>query len=140
MTSMSMAEYRQRFGQPTKPDQAKPEKASKFKNQKVVIDGFKFDSKKEGKRYCDLKILQRAGQITDLKHHVPFVLMEGVKFEHEKRKKPAMKYIADFVYTDVKTGLQVVEDVKSAMTRKLPAYRQKKHLMMSVQGIEIQEV
>lgn len=140
MISMSMAEYRRRFAQPTKPDQAKPEKASKFKNQKVVIDGFKFDSKKEGKRYCDLKILQRAGQIEDLRMQVSFELMAGVKFENEKRKKPAMKYIADFVYVDMETGLQVVEDVKSLATRKLAAYRQKKHLMMSVHGIEIQEV
>lgn len=138
---MSMAEYRRRFGQPTKTDPAaKPKKQSKYKNHKVVIDGFKFDSKKEGKRYIDLKLLQRAGQIKDLRMQVSFELMAGVKFENEKRKKPALRYVADFVYTDVKTGLQVVEDVKSAMTRKLPAYRQKKHLMMSVQGIEIQEV
>lgn len=134
---MTMDQYRELTG---KTKQAKPAKHSKYKNTKVVIDGHTFDSKKEGKRYCDLKLKVQAGQITDLKHHVPFVLIEGVKFEHEKRKKPAMKYIADFVYTDVKTGLQVVEDVKSAMTRKLPAYRQKKHLMMSVHNIEIQEV
>ena len=135
---MSMAEYRQRFGQPTKTDQAKPEKASKFKNQKVVIDGFKFDSKKEGKRYIDLKLLQRAGQIQDLQMQVSFELMAGVKFENEKRKKPALRYVADFVY--VQGGLKIVEDVKSKATRRLPAYRQKKHLMMSVHGIEIQEV
>lgn len=122
-----------------KPKASKP-KASKYKNTKVVIDGKTFDSRKEADRYDVLKLKVQAGQITDLKHHVPFVLMAGVKFKNEKRKKPDMKYIADFVYTDVKTGLQVVEDVKSAMTRKLAAYRQKKHLMMSVHGIEIQEV
>ena len=122
-----------------KPQDTKP-KTSKYKNTKVEFDGKTFDSQKEVNRYQDLKLKLQAGQITDLNHHVPFVLMEGVKFEHEKRKKPAMKYIADFVYTDVKTGLQVVEDVKSAMTRKLAAYRQKKHLMMSVHNIEIQEV
>lgn len=136
-----MAEYRQRFGHPTKTDPAaKVAKPSKYKNKKVVIDGHTFDSKKEGKRYCDLKILQRAGQIQDLRMQVSFELMAGVKFENEKRKKPELRYVADFVYVDMETGLQVVEDVKSAMTRKLPAYRQKKHLMMSVQGIEIQEV
>lgn len=134
---MSMAEYRRRFAQPTKPDQAKPEKASKFKNQKMVIDGFKFDSKKEGKRYCDLKILQRAGQIHDLQMQVSFELMVGVKFENEKRKKPDMRYIADFTY--MQGGLKIVEDVKSCATRRLPAYRQKKHLMKSVHNIEIQE-
>ena len=134
---MTMDQYRELTG---KAKQAKPAKHSKYKNTKVVIDGHAFDSKKEGKRYIDLKLMQRAGQIQDLRMQVSFELMAGVKFKNEKRKKPAMKYIADFVYTDVKTGLQVVEDVKSAMTRKLPAYRQKKHLMMSVHGIEIQEV
>lgn len=122
-----------------KPRDTKP-KASKYKNTKVKLDGKTFDSQKEADRYQALKLKMQSGQITDLKHHVPFELMPSVKFENEKRKKPALRYIADFVYTDVKTGLQVVEDVKSAITRKLAAYRQKKHLMMSVHNIEIQEV
>lgn len=134
---MTMEQYRELTG---KAKQAKPAKTPKYKNTKVVIDGHAFDSKKEGKRYIDLKLLQRAGQIQDLQMQVSFELMAGVKFENEKRKKPAMKYIADFVYVDMETGLQVVEDVKSLATRKLAAYRQKKHLMMSVHGIEIQEV
>ena len=133
---MSMAEYRQRFGQPTKTDQAKPEKASKFKNQKVVIDGFKFDSKKEGKRYIDLKLLQRAGQIQDLQLQVVFVLVPAVVLDG--RKKPAMRYVADFTY--MQGGLKIVEDVKSCATRRLPAYRQKKHLLKVVHGLDIQEV
>ena len=139
---MSLDQYHKLIGQQVKPrgKGSKPAKESKYKNRKVIIDGHAFDSKKEGKRYIDLKLLQRAGQIKDLRMQVSFELMAGVKFENEKRKKPAMRYVADFVYTDVKTGLQVVEDVKSAMTRKLPAYRQKKHLMMSVHGIEIREI
>lgn len=133
---MSMAEYRRRFGQPTKTDQAKPEKASKFKNQKIEIDGFKFDSKKEGKRYQDLKILQRAGQIHDLQMQVVFVLVPAVVLDG--RKKPAMRYVADFTY--MQGGLKIVEDVKSCATRRLPAYRQKKHLLKVVHGLDIQEV
>ena len=132
-----MAEYRQRFGHPTKTDPAaKVAKPSKYKNKKVVIDGITFDSKKEGKRYIDLKLLQRAGQIQDLQMQVVFVLVESVVLDG--KKKPDMRYIADFVY--VQGGLKIIEDVKSLATRKLAAYRQKKHLMMSVHGIEIQEV
>ena len=133
---MSMAEYRRRFGQPTKPDQAKPENASKFKNHKVVINGITFDSKKEGKRYQDLKILQRAGQIHDLQMQVVFELVEAVVLDG--RKKPAMRYVADFTY--MQSGLKIVEDVKSCATRRLPAYRQKKHLLKVVHGLDIQEV
>lgn len=49
-----------------------------------------------------------------------------------------MKYVADFVYQA--NGQTVVEDVKSAATRKLAVYRLKKHLMMSVHGLEVVEV
>lgn len=130
---MTMDQYRELTG---KAKQAKPAKPSKYKNTKVVIDGHAFDSKKEGKRYIDLKLMQRAGQIQDLQMQVVFVLVESVVLDG--RKKPDMRYIADFVY--VQGGLKIIEDVKSLATRKLTAYRQKKHLMMSVHGIEIQEV
>lgn len=137
---MSIEEYRRRFAPAAKPDQqAKPKKRSKYNNQSVEIDGFKFQSKKEGRRYEGLKLLVQAGQIRDLRMQISYVLNEAVKYEGEKRKTPAMKYIADFVYTDA-TGQLVVEDVKSAVTRKLRPYRMKKHLMLTVHGIEIREV
>lgn len=136
-----MEEYRRRFASVAKPDQqVKPKKRSKYNNQPVEIDGFKFQSTKEGTRYQALKLLERAGQISDLRMQVSYVLNEAVKYEGEKRKTPAMKYIADFVYTEVATGQLVVEDVKSAVTRKLRPYRMKKHLMLTVHGIEIREV
>ena len=49
-----------------------------------------------------------------------------------------IKYVADFVYQE--KGQLVVEDVKSKMTRNLPVYRLKKHLMKSVHGLEIREI
>lgn len=130
---MTMDQYRQLTG---KTKQPKPAKTPKYKNTKVVIDGHAFDSKKEAKRYQDLKLMQRAGQIQDLQMQVVFVLVESVVLDG--RKKPDMRYIADFVYCS--DGLKIVEDVKSCATRKLAAYRQKKHLMKSVHNIEIQEV
>lgn len=130
---MTMDQYRELTG---KTKQAKPAKPSKYKNTKVVIDGHAFDSKKEGKRYIDLKLMQRAGQIQDLQLQVVFVLVESVVLDG--RKKPAMRYIADFTY--VQGGLKIVEDVKSCATRRLPAYRQKKHLLKVVHGLDIQEV
>ena len=139
MTSLSIDQYRKLTGQQAKPS-AKAKKESKYKNHHVEIDGFKFDSKKEAKRYQDLKILIKAGEISDLCMQVSYELVPAVKYDSQKRKTPAMRYVADFVYLDAKTGLLVVEDVKSAVTRKLRPYRMKKHLMMSVHGIEIQEV
>ncbi|WP_151778775.1 DUF1064 domain-containing protein [Acinetobacter bereziniae] len=116
----------------------KPRKKPKFRNKKVVLNGTTFDSRKEAKRFRELQILERAGEISELQTQYAFVLAESVKFSNEPRKKPALRYVADFVY--IKNGCQVVEDVKSKISRSLAEYRIKKHLMMSVHGIEILEV
>lgn len=114
-------------------------RTSKYGNQKVSISDKKFDSKKECNRYQLLQKMQQLGEISELETQKAFVLVPSVKFEHEPRAKPALKYIADFVYLD-KDGKLVVEDVKSAITKKDPVYRIKKHLMMAVHNIEIIEV
>ena len=111
---------------------------TKYKNKKVVLNGITFDSQKEARRYRDLSLLERVGEIQDLQTQYSFVLADSVKFESEPRRKPAVKYVADFVYQE--NGQMVVEDVKSEMTRKLAVYRLKKHLMKSVHGIEIKEI
>lgn len=107
-------------------------KKSKYGNKKTEVDGIKFDSKKEAKRYGELMILLKAGEIGLLERQVVFELKIG-----EKR---VCKYIADFVYTDQKTGERIVEDVKSEATRKLRLYRLKKKLMQEIIGIKIKEV
>lgn len=110
----------------------------KYRNQKVKVNGVTFDSKTEYERYLALKMLEKAGKIKDLKTQVKFELVKGVRFQNEKRKKPALTYIADFTY--VKDGELIVEDVKSEITRKNGVYRMKKHLMMAVHNIEITEI
>lgn len=111
---------------------------AKYKNQKIEYDGLKFDSKKEAQRYKVLRDMQKDGVISELQCQVKFVLADGVKFANEHKKKTALRYFADFTY--VKDGELIVEDVKSEHTRELDVYRIKKHLMMSVHGIEISEV
>ena len=111
---------------------------SKFKNKKVELDGLTFDSKKEARRYNELKLLERVGYISGLELQKSFVLAESVKFENEPRAKPAVRYVADFVY--IENGKMIVEDVKSSATKSLPVYRLKKHLMKSVHGIDIKEI
>ena len=56
------------------------------------------------------------------------------------RRKPALRYVADFVYYCNERGRQIVEDAKSPHLRTNQAYRIKKHLMMSEHGIEIEEL
>ena len=102
---------------------------NKYHAQKVTIDGKTFDSRKEANRWCELRILERAGMIQDLKTQVPFVLIEKSQYGRE------IKYVADFVYTQ--EGRKVVEDAKGVRT---PVYKLKKRLMAETLGIEIVEV
>ena len=104
----------------------------------MELDGFTFDSQKEARRYSELKLLVRVGEIGELELQKSFVLAESVKFNNEPRAKPAIRYVADFTYME--NGVMIVEDVKSKATKSLPVYRLKKHLMKSIHGIEIQEI
>ena len=109
---------------------------SKYRNKKVVIDGIKFDSKKEANYYTYLKILKDAGKIWNLELQKKFVLQSSFKLKGKTYR--AITYIADFVYEDDK-GLHVV-DVKSAATKKDKIYRLKKKLFAYKYRIEIEEV
>lgn len=111
-----------------KPAKKKP----KYKNQKVIYNGVLFDSKKECGRYLELKMMQAAGLISDLRLQVSFVLIEP------NGKERGCKYIADFTY--MRDVVLVVEDVKSKATRKLSTYILKRKLMLEKHGIKINEV
>ncbi|OTT04035.1 DUF1064 domain-containing protein [Acinetobacter pittii] len=135
MTSMSLADYRSQF-----PNGHKAKKGrNKFNSSKIKLDGKTFDSTKEYNRYIELKALQQRGEIFGLEHHTKFELAPSVKIEGEKRTKPALRYFADFTYYLI-NGEYIVEDVKSVATRKLPSYRNKKHLMKTVHNIDVREV
>ena len=95
---------------------------SKYRNVKIVINGIKFDSKKEATRYQELLVLQNAGMITNLKLQDRF---EIVPKQAGERK---VVYVADFTYF-TQSGKLIVEDVKSAITRKNTAYIIKRKLM-----------
>ena len=137
MTSMSVEQYRREILKQA--DKPKAAKRNKFNASKVECDGMTFDSKKEHKRYIELKAMQQRGEIFGLEHHTKFELAPKTKLEGEKRAKPAIRYFADFTYY-ISTGEYIVEDVKSAATRKLASYRNKKHLMKTVFNIDVREV
>src|SRR5688572_15165165 len=107
----------------------------KYRNVPTVVDGIKFASKAQAKRYAELKLLERAGAISDLRAEVPFRLeVNGVL---------VCKYVADATYTERINDPQaigerfVAEDTKSPATRKNPVFRLKAKLMKAIHGIEI---
>lgn len=102
---------------------------SKYRNVKTEVDGVVFDSKREAARWTELRAMEKAGEISDLRRQVPFALVVN--------RKLICNYKADFTYR--RDGKEVVEDVKSAHTRTLPEYRLKKKLMDAVYGVEIVE-
>ena len=106
---------------------------SKFGSKKVERDGHKFDSKHEAGRYTELKLLQRAGKITDLRCQVPFLLIPS-QYENGKCIARECKYIADFTYRE--NCKFVVEDAKGFKT---DVYKIKKKLMLETYGIKIRE-
>jgi len=101
---------------------------NKYKAIKTVVEGITFDSKKEARRYLQLKLLVRAGAITDLELQPKFDLMvNGTKCGF---------YKADFRYVDVSLNKVIIEDVKGMKT---PVYNLKKKLIKAIYGIEIFE-
>lgn len=87
---------------------------NKYGNKKVTVDGYVFDSALEAKRYRQLVLLERAGEIKDLKLQVPFELQEA--FKKNGKHYRAIIYKADFVYYDNKLKKTIVEDTKGMKT------------------------
>ena len=85
---------------------------NKYRNRKIVVDNIKFDRVLEANRYKELKLLQRAKQISNLRLQVPFLLQEGFKKNDKTHRK--IEYIADFVYEE--NGQTIVEDTKGMKT------------------------
>ena len=102
---------------------------NKYHAQKTILDGIKFDSKRESERYAELKLLQRSGQISNIRRQVPFELVP--KQDGER----SVKYIADFVYEE--NGRMVVEDAKGFRPKD---YIIKRKLMLWIHGIKVREV
>ena len=111
---------------------AKPK--NKYLNKKTEIDGITFDSKKEAKRYGELKLLERAGQIDTLTLQPKFTLIPSQRRDDGKAERPCV-YIADFMYRE--NGQFVVEDTKGFKTAD---YIIKRKLMLKEHGITVREI
>ena len=127
---------------------------NKYNSHKVTINGVTFDSKKEYKRYCELALLEKAGQITDLQRQCEFELIPAQYETFERYGKngkrlndgrkcieKSVKYIADFVY--LQNGKTVVEDVKGYRDPQSAGYAKfvlKRKMMLYFHNIKIKEV
>lgn len=102
----------------------------KYNNVPTRVGERVFASKREAARYDQLKLLERNGEVRDILCQVPFKL--------EINGRHICRYIADFVYCEVRNGIwaEVVEDVKGYRTA---MYNLKKKLMRAIHGIEVRE-
>lgn len=131
---------------------------NKYYSRKITIEGMTFDSKKEARRYRELRLLEKAGEVTDLKRQVEYELIPaqfeeiptGETYKRGDRKgqpktkrvclELGVKYVADFTYT-TKDGETVVEDVKGYKGGgAYSMFTIKRKLMLYVHGIRIREV
>jgi Protein of unknown function (DUF1064) len=108
---------------------AKAAKPGKYRAQPIIVDNIRFASRREAGRWCELRLLERSGEITDLERQIAYRL-------HVCGKHVAT-YYCDHRYRD-KNGELVVEDVKSTPTR-TPQYLLKKKMLKAEYGIEIKE-
>lgn len=99
---------------------------SKYHNEPVIVDGVRFDGKNEYRRWCFLQLMEKAGEISNLRYHVKFELIPAItkdEIVHLKTKdkvvtkvvQSARYYEADFVYLN-KKGEEIVEDFKGQET------------------------
>ena len=109
-------------------------KKQKYNNTNTIVNDITFDSKREAKRYNELKLMQAGNLISDLRLQVPYVLVEAQK--GGIRKELALKYIADFVYYNKLIKDTIIEDVKGVKT---PIYIAKRKMMKAL-GFEITEI
>ena len=108
---------------------------SKYNAQKTTVDGITYDSRKEAQRAQELRLMLRAGIISNLREQVPYELIPAQKNEYGKVIERAVVYKADFVYDE--NGKTVVEDVKGVITKEFVI---KRKLMLYEYGIRIREV
>ena len=107
---------------------------NKYRNVRTVLDGHTFDSEREMERYAELRLMERAGEISELQLQPVFELIPAVK-ENGKVVQRAITYKGDFSY--IRNGSVVVEDAKGVKT---DVYKLKKKMMRALLGIVVQEV
>lgn len=109
-----------------------------------TVDGIRFDSKRERNRYLELKLLERAGVITELELQPRIsIIIGGVAIKMISKRYPngrALTYVGDFRYRDLENGgIIVLEDVKMQSGHRPDVYKVKRALINAM-GLTITEV
>jgi hypothetical protein len=107
---------------------------SKYRAQPQVVDGVRFASKAEARRYAELKLLEKAGEVKELELQPRFPLYAAARQGYSLVK--VCDYVADFRYRLGPRGLLVIEDVKGMKT---PVYRLKAKWFEAQYGIPVTE-
>jgi hypothetical protein len=102
-------------------------RAQKFGNVRVTNADGTFDSQKEHRRWCELKLLERGGAIRNLEHHVPISI--DVNGQH------ICKYEADFTYFE--NDVRIYEDCKGGSATITDVFRLKRKLIRALYGVDI---
>ena len=125
---------------PVQEPKAAAPKRPKYQNRQVTVDGIRFASKREARRFLVLREMERRGEITDLRLQQNFTLIEGFTRPNGERVKPEV-YKADFAYWRWDAAGEhiyyIVEDAKGYRTEK---YRIKRKQVLDKYGVEIREV
>lgn len=101
-------------------------RAHKYNARATIVDGYRFPSRREANRYAELKLMERAGLISNLSLQVPFpITING---------QVVTRFVADFTYKQ--DGKDVCEDCKGFRT---DIYKLKKKLVQAAFGITILE-
>jgi len=136
----------------------KPKGKGRYGNvNKIEHDGIRFDSKREFLRYMDLKLLERAGEISDLRVHPKYPITIGgipimVALNQHRPWGRHLTYEADFTYfewteksigrphgtTTARKAERVIEDVKMQSGHRTDVYKLKRALMKAM-GHDIRE-
>lgn len=111
--------------------------SSKYGAKKTKVDEIIFDSRAEAKRYRELMLLKRAGEVTEVELQPSYVLMPGFKHKATGKRVQAITYKADFLVTYA-DGHQEIEDVKGFINQ---VYALKKKLFMrAYPDLQIKEI
>jgi hypothetical protein len=88
-----------------------------------------FHSKGEANRFNELKIMEKAGEIKNIRTQVKYVLLDKIPPRWNNLKgQREISYMADFVYNDCKTNRDIVEDYKGYQT---DVYKLKKKMLLA---------
>ena len=111
-----------------------PERRHKYNAVAAVVDGKRFASKKEARVYGELTLLERAGEIKDLRCQHPIPLLAWTV---EGPGQKISTYLCDFVFYDMKKSRTRYLDAKGMKT---PLFNLKAKIVLANYGIEIETV